>query len=159
MPGALGALAGAADQILADLSGRERFVLAGIGWATVELARAERDLVAALGADLVDGFAPAADDPIMGAYCRVGRLAGGLDLVLMEPNTEGRLAGALARSGEAVVVAYVTALPRPGAPRVTAGEPRPDLGAVVAGPLGPAGHLAGGRRGPHLILVWPVTTA
>ena len=157
-PGAMDALRAAAEQILADLSGTERLALAGIGWATVELARAESDLAAALGQDLVDGFRPAADDPIMGAYCRVGRLAGGLDLVLMEPNTEGRLAGALARWGEAVVVAYARAPLGRGATRTAAGEPGSDLGAAV-GPLGPARHLASGRRGPHLILVWPAATS
>jgi hypothetical protein len=153
MPSMLVTLTVAAERILAELSGRERLTLAGIGWATVELARAQRELAEALGPDLVDGFGPAADDRIMGAYCRLGRLAGGLDLVLLEPNTEGRLAGALARWGEAVVVAYASASSWRRGARRTAGEPGASLAAPIAGPLGPARHLASGRRGPHLILV------
>lgn len=146
-------LASAARRIVAELGGREHLQLAGVGWATVELPRAERELAEVLGTDLQNGFAPSADDGIMGAYCRRGRLTGGLDLVLLEPNTEGRLAGALARWGEAVVVAYVTALPgRPAAGRANRGGGM-EGSTPAPGPLGPARLLASGPRGPHLILV------
>lgn len=151
----------AARQIVADLAVRP-LQLVGVGWSTVELARAERELSAALGPALVAPFGPAPDDEIMGAYCRQARLEDGLAIVLLEPNTEGRLAGALARWGEAVVVAYVSGAPgRRGStsPDDNHGGhgpvgPGPGLrSALAAGPLGPSRHLAGGRRGPHLILV------
>lgn len=154
----------AARQIMAELAVRP-LQLVGVGWSTVELARAERELSAALGPALVAPFGPAPDDEIMGAYCRQARLEDGLAIVLLEPNTEGRLAGALVRWGEAVVVAYVSEAPgRHGSTSSGGGHgahggqgpvaPGPGLrGAMAAGPLGPARHLAGGRRGPHLILV------
>jgi hypothetical protein len=77
-----------------------------VGWATVELDRAERELGAALGVDLrpVVGLREAA----LGASQRVATEAGlGFRLVLLEPDTEGPLAGLLARHGEGVVAAYV----------------------------------------------------
>lgn len=72
-----------------------------LGWATVELERATHELDAALG--LPPGrFTPAAPTPTLGAICCVARdaLSSGLALVLLEPSTEGRLAGWLARHGE-----------------------------------------------------------
>ena len=152
-PGMRATLTAAAERILADLAGRGRLELTGIGWATVELARAERELTEALQEDLVAGFEPAADDGIMGAYARVGRMAGGLALVLLEPNTEGRLAGALARWGEAVVVAYAVTPPWRAEGREAQRERQVEVAWTASGPLGPARYLAGGRRGPHVIVV------
>jgi len=152
-------LEAAGRRIIAELSPRDRLDLAGVGWATVELARAEHELGAALGPALAEPFGPAPDDEIMGAYARVGRLATGTAIALLEPNTEGWLAGCLARWGEAVVVAYtVPQVDPPGGPREPARTARQlaGLGAQVVpagGPLGPALHLQGGRRGPHLILL------
>jgi hypothetical protein len=140
-------LVAAGRRIVAELAGRERLALVGVGWATVELARAARELTGALGPALELQFGPAPDDPTMGAYCEVGRLAGGAWLVLLEPNTEGRLAGCLVRFGEAAVVAYAARIPGRHAL-----EGR-DLAPAMPGPLGAARHVAGGRRGPHLLLL------
>lgn len=140
-------LVAAGRRIHAELAGRDRLALIGMGWATVELGRASRELSDALGPTLEAGFVPAPDDPWLGAYCELGRLAGGFALVLLEPNTEGRVAGSLVRFGEAVVVAYVARVP--GRPAL---EGRP-LVAPADGPIGPSRLLASGRRGPHLVLV------
>jgi hypothetical protein len=80
--------------------------LVGIGWATVELDRAVRELGAALGVDLRPVVGPR--EAALGASQRVATEAGlGFRLVLLEPDTEGPLAGLLARHGEGVVAAYV----------------------------------------------------
>jgi len=97
---AIVAIAGAAD---ATLAGAE---LTGIGWATVDLERAERELSAALATELRTVFA--ARDEALGAAQRVATTAElGFALVLLEPDTEGPLAGLLARHAEGVVAAYV----------------------------------------------------
>jgi hypothetical protein len=73
----------------------------GLGWATVELDRAARELTAELGLP-ADAFAPAADSVVLGARCRVapGALGGEVAVAILEPATEGLLAGMLARFGE-----------------------------------------------------------
>ena len=78
--------------------------LIAIVWATVELDRAERELGAILGAPLDAGEAPR--DPGLGATVRLARPFGQAPepaLLLVEPDTEGRLAALLARHGEGVV--------------------------------------------------------
>lgn len=144
-------LVAAGRRIQAELAGRERLALVGLGWATVELGRASRELTTALGPALEAGFVPAADDPWLGGYCEVGRLAGGYALVLVEPNTEGRVAGSLVRFGEAVVAAYVARMP---GRRALEGR---SLVPPAPGPIGPARLIASGRRGPHLLLVEDAT--
>lgn len=82
-----------------------------VGWATVELDRAARELAHLL----VPGstFGPTTRSATLGARCRVGRgprTAAGVSgpmIVLLEPDTEGRLARALARSGEGWVATWV----------------------------------------------------
>jgi hypothetical protein len=72
-----------------------------IGWATVELDRAVAELAAAL--DLQPAaFDPAPRSAVLGCACLVvrGVLSGGTSLAVLEPDTEGRLAGSLARLGE-----------------------------------------------------------
>ena len=79
--------------------------LLAIGWATVELDRAEAALTTEAGLD--PGVAhEAPDDESLGAFARRLDLADGT-LVLLEPRTEGRLAAALARHGEGPVAAYL----------------------------------------------------
>jgi hypothetical protein len=118
--------------------------LAGIGWATVEHERAEHELDAARDM-LRTGTAPGAwetigRDPALGAgmWRRVGADEahqsdeGQLpDLVVLEPDTEGRLAASLARFGEGVAVIYLGS-----------GRARP--GRLVRG--GPA-------WGPHVVIL------
>ncbi len=82
----------------------------GRGWATVELDRAAEALADRLepGGSFVD----APRSAILGAACRVGRGgAGGADtglIVLLEPDTEGRLAALLARNGEGWAAVWET---------------------------------------------------
>jgi len=76
----------------------------GRGWATVDLDRAEDDVRAALGVDLV--FADATRSALLGARCRVASAPDDEWIVLLEPDTEGRLAGFLARHGEGWAVTW-----------------------------------------------------
>src|SRR5260221_628258 len=74
--------------------------IVAIGWATVELDGAERELSKALGLgeDGASHWALATRDPVLGATARVGPvLRDGPRLVLLAPDTEGRLAATLAR--------------------------------------------------------------
>jgi hypothetical protein len=79
-----------------------------VGWSTVELERATLELAAAL--DLpAERFVDAAPTPILGARCRMAQevLPSGVALVVLEPFTEGRLAGSLARHGEGPVAVWL----------------------------------------------------
>jgi hypothetical protein len=70
-----------------------------VGWATVELDRAERDLRDAgliEGSTIDDGLL----DALGGRARRAPVSAFGVPVVLLEPVTEGRLAAGLARHGE-----------------------------------------------------------
>jgi len=118
--------------------------LAAIGWATVELDRAEADL----GAELATTFEPASRDALLGATVRRST-TGGPEIVLLEPDTEGRLAGALARHGEGPIALYLRV---PGLDEIPAQlETRPGTG-----PFGPARLVLNGPpAGPFLILVDP----
>jgi hypothetical protein len=84
-------------------------VIMAIGWATVELDRAERELADALAPELGEPvrWAPAGRDLGPGAAARRGPALDGLPLILLEPDTEGRLAAILARHGEGVGAVYV----------------------------------------------------
>ncbi len=123
--------------------------LAAVGWATVDLDRAEADL----GAELATTFEPSSRDALLGAAVR--RSTGGSTdgtgtepaILLLEPDTEGRLSGALARHGEGPVALYL---------RVPRLESLPTTLSIRAGsgPLGPARLvLRGSPWGPFLILV------
>jgi hypothetical protein len=112
-----------------------------IGWATVELDRAAVELAQLLAPGTT--FEEAPSSVILGARCRISSVAGtpGLRVVLLEPDTEGRLAAALARAGEgwrATWVADPGARPRPGqssgARPGPLGTERLLLGAPLAGP-------------------------
>jgi hypothetical protein len=70
----------------------------GRGWATIDHERAERQL-----RDLIaDGrrFEDAPRSAVLGARCRRAQAVDGPWIVLLEPDTEGRLTGFLARNGE-----------------------------------------------------------
>ena len=119
--------------------------LVGIGWATVELDRAERELTAILAPEGLSPFEPAPSDGILGAFCRTASLPdGGPRILLLEPSTEGRLAAFLARSGEGVSAVYLGPAGSEDAVPGTSGMP---------GPIGLARLVAGGRAGPYVILV------
>jgi hypothetical protein len=115
--------------------------VAALGWATVELDHAAMSLGIRFGA----GFGPAPADRLLGASVR--RSADrSPELLLLEPNTEGRLAGALARHGEGPVAVYLrtTDLMAVERLRVREGD----------GPLGRQQlFLDGPAAGPFLILV------
>jgi hypothetical protein len=74
----------------------------GFGWATVDVDRTIRDLADAYP----DSVWQDAEEPLLGA---VGRRItfGASTAVVLEPSTEGLLAGWLARNGEGEAVAYV----------------------------------------------------
>ena len=78
-----------------------------VGWATVELDRAVKELSHLLAPGSTFEVAP--PSVILGARCRVGVAAEApvMRIVLLEPDTEGRLAAALARSGEGWVATWV----------------------------------------------------
>jgi hypothetical protein len=74
-----------------------------IGWATVELDRAARELGAALSVT----FVGAPDSVLLGAACRRSSITfEGLHVLLLEPVMEGRLAATLARRGEGWAAAW-----------------------------------------------------
>ena len=168
----LAVLTDAASRIVATLWDGPAPPLVGIGWATVDLDRAERELGGALATGAGGVFTPAPPDRLLGAACRTWRPdPGGPWLVLLEPSTEGRIAAALARHGEGVAVAYVQPPRAAGEPPIN-GARAPDDTAGTApeldrrstgdgplgaadGPLGAARLLAGGRAGPYLVAVEP----
>ena len=81
-----------------------------VGWATVESERAEAELAAALGLpEPGAAFRAAPRSAALGGACRIaaGVPVGGGSLVVLEPDTEGRLAGSLARLGEGPVAAWL----------------------------------------------------
>ena len=83
-----------------------------IGWATVD---AERAAAEQSGIE----FLPTEPEEAMGARAWLGR-TGAVDIVLLEPSTEGRLAAALARRGEGLAVLYLAVDAVEGATRMTA---------------------------------------
>ena len=129
---AIRATAAAADLSLAALP------IAAIGWATVDHERAMGELDAALrggpGA-AANPWRPLPRDAAMGATARLRGLGTGVPaLVVLEPDTEGRLAGSLARFGEGVVVVY--------------------LGTLAAGGIGGGRLVRGGPVwGPHIVVL------
>lgn len=127
--------------------------LAGIGWATVELDRAEDELAMWLGERREPVVAA---DPHLGATVRLRGSDGlpGDAFVLLEPNTEGRLAASLARDGEGPCALYLR--PAAGLSAWLAGARA--RGVTVStrrrGPLGTQLLLVGGGvAGPHLVIV------
>ena len=90
--------------------------LAGVGWATVEHVRAIDELDLALGGGPPPaGSAPGrwtllARDDALGARAWLrAPVPGRPALVVLEPDTEGRLAASLARFGEGIAVVYLGA--------------------------------------------------
>jgi hypothetical protein len=132
--------------------------IVGIGWATVELERAAEDLDAAFNrAGLPQpAWTPGPRDDLLGATTWVSRewwptwtSDDPPAIVLLEPDTEGRVAATLAKFGEGVATIYVAA---------RAGDPaRIDparLGRPAPGPLA-SGRLLLTRPtwGPNVIVL------
>lgn len=117
--------------------GLASLTLAGIGWATVEHERAERELDTLLGAVAGDQspgpWVPLDRDHALGArrWLRATPSPHGKPAVIaLEPDTEGRLAASLVRFGEGVAVIYL-------------GD----------GPVGAGRLVRGGRPwGPHVVI-------
>lgn len=156
-----------AEAIRASVAARAAFLadasLAGVGWATVELERAARELDPAgtwiqsprdalLGAtawrhlEPEPKVEPPVERPDEPADAPGATVAGDQPvLLLLEPDTEGRLAASLVRFGEGVAAIYLRAGSAPG--------PTP-LGAPGDGPLGPGRIVLGGPAwGPHVIVL------
>ncbi len=116
---------------VADLTGEGDGALIGMGWATVDLERTASEV-------LELHFDDSGDESALGARA-LGTKVGSIELLLLEPSTEGRLAGWLARNGEGVAVIYVegagaadappvnTALGRPGRLEIPGDRTRPFL--------------------------------
>jgi len=121
-------------------------------WATVELERALLDLDQPL-----ERAASAVDDPLLGARVAVMDLAGarGPDrLAVAEPNTEGRLARALAEHGERTVGRYVAVAPSLAAAAGLAATAGVSLSPPATGPFGREVLVLGGPAGgPFTLLV------
>ena len=144
------ALVAAGEAILASAApaspALQGAAIVALGWATVEIARAEIELGAVIGSD--EAWAEAPPDAVLGARAAVCRpqSAAGPVVVLLEPDTEGRLAASLARHGEGVAAIYVT---RSREMTLAPGS----FGIPAGGPLGRARRLAGGGSGEPSILV------
>ncbi len=118
--------------------------LAAIAWATVELARAARELGPWLADDHGRGPEPLMGqrdpgDPHLGARTLVRPTNGlpGEVLVLAEPATEGRLSASLARHGEGPVALYLRPASGLDAWVADARSRHVTLSARREGPLGP----------------------
>jgi hypothetical protein len=121
------------------------------GWATVELDRADREVILARG---WRPAVPAAADIALGARTRVGSSPDSSDaIVLLEPFTEGRLAASLARFGEGFVAEYLLVGGTLDVAARAAREAGFTLSTVSTGPFGPERLVAGTPPwGPHRIL-------
>jgi hypothetical protein len=131
-----------------------------VGWATVELDRAALEL--ATGLDLTpEAFEPAPRSAVLGCACRVaaGILAHGVSIVLLEPDTEGRLAAWLARVGEGPAAVWLEA-DSPAAAVDELRAARIDTSAERRGPFGPESLILDGTVGglPCLLLGSPAGT-
>ena len=154
-----GLLAGAAS-IVRDASARDPWLMGlrqvGLGWATVELERAAGELAEAFRrAGLPEPrWSPGARDELLGASTWVSREWRDpvsdvtTAVVLLEPDTEGRLAATLARFGEGVGATYLAA--RPDGPAIDPVR----LGRRAGGPLG-SGRLVLARPlwGPNVVIL------
>ncbi len=141
----------AALKVIDRLAGREARRV--IGSATVDMDRAERDLVASLGSSARTRSRNVPGDELLGARCRLVTSGSGKpEVLLLEPATEGRLAASLARFAEGPVAVYVI-VPDPqfGDLVQSAGRAGLVLSTEAAGPFGRQRLVAGGPPwGAHL---------
>jgi hypothetical protein len=129
------AVRAAIDDVPADPIG-------AIGWATVDEERARAELDGLLAGDAgAPAFSPwlaLERDADLGARRWIRAPfppeANAPALVVLEPDTEGRLAASLVRFGEGIAVLYLGAAP-PARGRLLGGAPRWGPHAIVAEPL------------------------
>lgn len=134
-PVGLDDLAELALAVAPQLAGHQ---IVALGWATVDIDAVRRRIEADAG---FGAFVAAPRDAHLGARAvvhRPGEPSGEPIEVLLEPDTEGRLAASLARHGEGFAAIWFG--PRPDA----AGGLPAGFGALGDGPLGPARLLLGG---------------
>lgn len=131
----------------------DRSRLLAVGWATVDSDRAEAELRGALA---LGGGASVAlpRDEHLGATCRRLALeAEGPAVLLLEPDTEGRLAASLARRGEGPVAAWLAPGVDDHGLRARAAVAGMTLSTLARGPFGLQRLVLGGpSHGPHLLL-------
>jgi hypothetical protein len=131
--------------------------LVAVGWATIDLDRAEDELDPWIGPALATGRGDG-EDAGLGARVRL-RQAGSLPgdwLAFLEPSTEGRAAASLARDGEGPCALYLRPAGGLDAWLADAAERGVTVrkGLVSPGPLGRQAVLASGpAAGPHLVVV------
>lgn len=158
-PGVVAAQLVVAAELALREVGEQHVRIVGIGWATVELDRAAAQLAASLGLP-AGAWVPGSRDTLLGAASRLGPplTPDGPRLILLEPDTEGRLAASLVRLGEGIAAVYVTDERGIEAPGGATAELSPagtgNLGRLEPGPLGPARLAVGGPAwGPHILVV------
>jgi hypothetical protein len=124
--------------------GRSRVV--AVGWATVDLDRTIEALAAELGVP-PEAFVATDDSQAIGGTGRAAPsvLAGGRSLAVVEPVTEGMLAGTLARWDEGPRIVWIE----------TDDGGAAQGGPVLAGPFGPERLVAGQPADGLLRLVVP----
>jgi hypothetical protein len=124
-----------------------------VGWATVDLDRAARELAADLGID-PRAFVAAPGSAALGATVRVAPavLPDGIAIAILEPSIDRRLAGILARHDEGPVAVWLVAagdgVAGAGAAAAEAEAPAAE---AEAGPFGPERRLAGERPDRFLV--------
>ena len=155
------ALAPAAVRELARAAAPELagYPVVALGWATVDL----EGILARLEAEGEMGrFVPAPRDELLGARAVVHRPEDGEDepiSILLEPDTEGPIAAALARRGEGLAAIWFRRGAQAPDVRDAPDEATRRFGRTAGGPLGPARLLHGGEPwGPHVLLLEPDRT-
>jgi hypothetical protein len=138
--------------------------LEAIGWATVDVERAAREMG---GTGAAAAWDVAARDDALGATAWLRRIGGDAPdanartprLVLLEPDTEGRLAGFLVRHGEGIAALYIAPVEgRIEREEEVAGSGSgsasvPLLGRVTGSPLGPARLVRRPDRGADILVL------
>jgi len=112
--------------------------IVALGWSTVDLDAVRRRIESDAG---FGAFDPAPRDDHLGARAAVhrpGDASGEPIEVLLEPDTEGRLAASLARHGEGFAAIWF------GQPSGQDVPPPAGFGPLADGPLGPARLMLGG---------------
>lgn len=126
------------------------FRLHALGWATVELDRAEAELDPWIG-EAAPGPRER-PDPHLGArvVLRLGAGLPGAWTALLEPSTEGAVSASLARDGEGPCALYLR--PAIGLDAWLVAAPPGEGGHVREGPFGRQVLLRGAFTGPHLLV-------